>query len=176
MYAGRPIPTSKVPLGGWLMFFFVLSCIGLGFSLISLLYTIAIGTSSFLSIGLTLVFTILPSLMVVIYVALRDIKFKYWFYAKAILGFLGAAIMVLGCLVLAGDPAYFSSLIATSMGQTSVNGIDMYSLTSSILSFVLIGIIIGAVISVGLNIAWWVYFHKSRRVAYTFDPGNNPPR
>ena len=40
----------------------------------------------------------------------------------------------------------------------------------SIISVVVFGI------SIVVQILWWVYFNKSRRVAYTFDPRNNPPR
>ncbi|MDL2253187.1 TMEM43 family protein, partial [Ruminococcaceae bacterium OttesenSCG-928-I18] len=160
--------------GGWLMLFFVFICIGLGFSLLNLLITFVTGTFSLLNFAITFVFSLLPSIMMVFYILQRDIKFKYWYYFYAIVSIIGSLLGVVGSVVMlgtfAGNPGMMNDLMVLS-GYG-----EMPPVSPALMNGVFIGIIIGMVIGLGITIAWWVYFNKSRRVAYTFDPRNNPPK
>ncbi len=170
---GGPVPTKKVALGGWLMVYLVLTCIGLGYQAYSLVISLTASSFSVLSLGITLVFSVLPAVMIIFFITQRDIKFKYWFYFSAIVTFVTSALGVLSIAALGSmldsNPGFLSDILAAA-------GLGSISLPPSFMNVVIITAVVVLVLACLVQVAWWVYFNKSRRVAYTFNPHNNPPK
>lgn len=180
----QAIPTAKVPLGGWLMFYFVLNAIGLGYSVLSIVLSLTNGSFSVFTLGTNVVTSILPSAMILLYFIQRDMRFRPWYIFTAILSLLGAVFMLLGGLaVSAVDPNMVVQAINDPSMQMVLEQMPAESVALLTPDFIhqmmpIIGVVMiaGAVITAGFAVAWWVYFYKSKRVLYTFDPRNNPPR
>ncbi len=169
---GGPLPTRKVALGGWLMVFLVLNCIGLAYSAYGLVGTLTSSSFSFLYLGIMLVFSVLPGAMILFYIIQRDIKFKYWFYFSAISTFLGSAIIILGVVGLRSLMSSNADLLEQAFASAGI----FMPLSSGFLDALSAILVVAVVLASAVQVAWWVYFNKSRRVAYTFDPRNNPPK
>ncbi len=159
-------PAKKVPLGGWLLLYFLFCILAVGSSVFTIVSSIIGGYFSIPQFGSTIVFTLLPSLMIVFHMLQRSLKFKRWLYFQSIIGLLAYVMLIaLGfAIVFFGEGFSQAILLAVPdfpMGAINILGISLIGTS-----------VVGSIIVV----AWLVYFKKSRRVAYTFDPKNNPPR
>ncbi len=161
-------PVKKVALGGWLLFFFILNCLGLASSVVSLFGSIIMGTFSVLQMLITAVTSILPAVMIIYFMVQRDIRFKKWFYFQSVLMFLSYLMLLVSAILLL--------IVAGNAGPELMAEVQTYVpyFTTYMLSIAGVVLLVSCFAGVGMQIAWLVYFNKSRRVAYTFDPRNNP--
>lgn len=171
-----PLPREKVKLGGWLMVYLVFCCIGLAFSAIDLISTLGNYGPSALTIILDLVL-IGISVMIVVSIIQRNIRFRVWFLVRAILGFVQAGFLcfaAIGVGALSGS-SYLLDEYLYDLYYMLPAEFD-YSFFDAILSVLAVFFVIAAIILVAWYVCWLIYFRRSKRVAYTFDPLNNPPR
>ncbi len=173
-----PYVMGKVPLGGWFLFYFVLTIIGLcgnGFSILSSAAAIideigyfnylgSFGTFDLFFSFLVVTALFVLQLLIVINISKRNLNFRKWFYILAVISLVNIAYTLIALLI-DDSPIYSLSSIYASLGL-NINVIPIFWATY----------ILTSLVSAGLTIAWWVYFNRSRRVAYTCDPANNPPR
>ncbi len=171
-----PLPREKVKLGGWLMAYFVFLCIGLAFSALGLITNLI--ALNWLGVALELVLYIFPAVMVLLCINKRSLNFRWWFIIRAIIGFVGAVLS----FIMAN---YMNNFLVVSGSQIwdellgSLPSEYAYLITPEYISAVA-SVAVGMFIAVGIvlvawYVCWIVYFWRSKRVAYTFDPRNNPP-
>ncbi len=179
-YPGYPQPyayfPAKVPLGGWFAFFYVITIIGAVFTgivIISELVTIpaavAIGYSyGAFELSNTLfgaaanIASLVLSIFIVVNIAKRNVRFKKFYHIRTV---LVAAVALYSLAAMVINP---------EMAQMLTNASSYYSVNGVTTTFYLVPTIVSTLFTTGIAVAWWVYFERSRRVAYTCDPVNNP--
>lgn len=176
------IPRQKVNLGGWLLCYFVLAVIGLVFSAFGLIGTLV--SFDWISLIVSAVCSVLPLIMILYFISKRNWKFFIWYRVLAIINFVSAGILIVACFVGRG---YLSQLMEEAMQTVMVqpeyyesaelfeSALSSYNLTDLMVNYVIGFVVVYAVITIVWNLCWWIYFKRSKRVAYTFDPRNNPP-
>ncbi len=162
-------PTQKVPLGGWLLFYFVLNCLTIVSTMFSFVSGIMAGTFSILQFLFSAATVLLPAVMILYNMVQRSIKFKGWFYFQAVVSLLSCVLLVISGIALAVLSSTFQAEISEILLATAPQ------FPVGLLSVVGVVLLAVGLLGLAFQIAWLVYFNKSRRVAYTFDPRNNPP-
>lgn len=171
-------PLQKVQLGGWMMAYFIIACIGLAFMALSVITGLANGTSSALTIIIQLVCHILPAVMIIVCILQRSANFKKWFLFRAVVGFIEAGFCIVAAVLIgaASSSSSFVYYLEDALYDLMPYGYDSYMLYDTIVGIVVATFVIMAVVLVAWYVVWLLYFRRSRRVAYTFDARNNPPR
>lgn len=178
-------PEKKMKLGGWLLAFVIYYCGLLLYNVGSLIYTTASGAMSsataalpgtagvvtavfsmLLSIGISVV----PVLIMLYYIHERSEKFKSVVTVVMILSIVMLVFAVIGgafsmvAMPMMNDPMVQAQLEAQGVAA------EMPSTLS------ILGGMLATVVTSGIDIAFFIYTRRSKRVAQTFDPLNNPPK
>lgn len=178
---GQPLPTTKVPLGGWLTIFFVLNAIGLGYSALTLVMSLTGGTFSVFSLATSLIFNILPAVMILYYILQRDLKFRGWYIFTAVVSIAMSLLMAIAGIGFgAMDPQMLRATMEQAYAALPEYAALLQSLPAEtwdmIIPMAMAICFIMAAVGIAYAVAWLVYFFRSKRVKYTFDPRNNPPK
>lgn len=174
-------PAEKAKIGGWLLAFVIFNAGYMVYNIGSVIYSSivtaqtpmvgAVSSASIIfSILLTLVLYVFPPAVMLYHVHERSLKYKGWYTGIMIINIVMTVIGVISLVITIVSMPMLTEMAADPAMQAQGVVIPEINMPSLIVSMVV------SVLLMAVHIAFFVYLRKSKRVAETFDPRNNPPK
>ncbi len=188
IYAYQP-PTEKTKLGGWLIAFIIFNVALLVYNIGTLVYSLIIMPATqdaatggiggiIFTIVLQLALYIVPAIVMLFYVFERDERYRRWYTAIMVISIVITIVSIASTAITLATLPRMQEMMQDPAIQAQL-GSDAAAATDALVNLNtgrMIGELVFSTLITMAHIAFFVYLRKSPRVAYTFDPLNNPPK